>query len=377
MRPQRERGNYIAEWYGFRVWPRVDDSLTARRFQVERNCPFLTSATSVETKCKKQGRTGVCTVSSNSNGVRQDWLACPFRILDPHFTLLESVVRRLYRVLPSEEVVLRPLVGLATPAVYSQVDTALRTGASRVFIFSQQELGGEVKIPQTQGSPGIEVDVSVVELLPGSGGGFRLGQYLFFELQTMDFHGSPLHATRRFEEARDADRDGFHSAISAHPEWAGERVEGPNKANVFKRTIYQTIFEIQLSRTSDCAGFAIALPEPVWDSWRTHLGLPELQQDGDIWRLRTPFSADGGSGGGLVEPDRAWIFVFDIDRESQESPLPLRILRPIVTTSADLMHYTFERAPEQALAAGALPRYRRALEARLRAAWLRGPTSSV
>ncbi len=359
-----DRGNFLSEWYGFRVWPQVDGSAPAQEFQKEKNCPFITAATTVLSACAKQGRTGVCTINSDSNGRRQEWLACPFRVLDTHFTLLGAATRRLFGVQPQHAIILRPLSALGTVAVFEEVVEALRSGAPRVFLFSQTGLGGEIKIPETDGSPGLEVDSTVVELLPAGSGKYRLGRYAFFEIQTMDFHGSPLHATTRLEDARAQSADTYHGLIASNPQWAGDRVEGPNKANVFKRTIYQTILKIQMTRGDDCAGFAMLLPEPVWDSWRTHLGLPDLVNDGAIWRLAAPVRD-----GGLVEPDRAWIYVADIDVQSAESPRPLKIVKTIVTTSAALIHYAFEAAPERAVEAGAIRDFRASVDRRVGRFW--------
>lgn len=387
IKSPREVNNYIAEWFGFRVWPTVDTSETAKAFQAKECCPFLTVAANETVPCVKvvargdlKGmRTGVCTISSTSNGRRQDWLACPFRILDTHFTLLDAVVRRLYAIDEETRVVLRPVIALQSPAVFAEVTEALPYETARVFVFSQQAFGGEITVPQTSGSPELEIDSTVVELLPDGRGGFRLGRYVFFEIQTMDFHGSPLHAVTHLVNVRRSDPEGYHSHLAAHPEWIGEKVEGPNKANVFKRTIYQTILEIQFARDPNCAGFAIAIPEAVWDSWQAHLGLPALELDGDLWRLKEPAevaipegygedeaSADESS---LVEPDRAWIFIFDIDRDSAESPQPLKIVKTVVTTSAALIHYAFEQAPQNAVDAGALARFTSALEDKVRIYW--------
>lgn len=367
LRP--ERGNHLSEWFGFRVWPEVDASLTARDFQLKRNCPFITAATSQVSPCAKQGRTGVCTISSPSNGPRQEWLACPFRILDTHFTLLSAATRRLFGVADDDPIVLRPISALGTRKVFEEVTAAVATG-TRVFLFSQTGLGGEVKVPETIGSPGLEVDSTVVELERESTGACKLGRYGLFEIQTMDFHGSPLHTTLLLEKAREADPENYHEAIGAQQSWTGERIEGPNTANVFKRTIYQTILKIQLTRDERCVGFAMLLPEPVWDSWTTHLGLPELIPDGDLWRLRAP-----GETGGLVEPDRAWIYVSDIDLASTESPRPLKIVKTIATTSAALVHHAFEAASTRAVEAGAMTSFAASLEARIRKHWPAGGTS--
>lgn len=360
-----QRANYVAEWFGFRVWPTVDSSPAATSFQTGRNCPFISAATEVVTACQKQERTGVCTISALSEGRQRDWLACPARILDPQHTLLGTAVRRLFGLAESERVVLRPVSALSIPAVHAEVGAALAEGRARTFVFSQTWLGGEVKIPRRPAAPQVAIDSSVVELLPDSDGGFTLGRYALFEIQTADFHGSPKHALRHLSAARDADADGYHRAIADHPEWPNDSVEGPNIANVFKRTIYQTILEIQLSRDSDCAGFAIVLSHPVWESWLRHLGNPALHEDDGFWRLRAPEAREQE----LVDPDRAWIYVVDIDRDSAESPQPLRVIQSITTTSADLIHHVFERAPEHAASTGALAEFKRTLEARVRKHW--------
>ena len=332
---------------------------------------LISAATRTAAPCAKRDRSGLpigaCTIGAGSANAPVDWLACPARVLDTDFTLLDLAVRRLFGVPAGERLVLRPVSALAVETVHDEVTAALADGGARVFVFSQRFLGGEVSIPGTAGSPAASIDSSVVELVSDGTGGFHLGQYVLFEIQTMDFHGSPLHARARLTAARDADPISYHQDIAEHPEWTGERVEGPNIANVFKRTIYQTILEIQMARDPECAGFAIVLPLPVWESWYAHLGLPQLEEDGGVWWLRAPVSRESG----LVEPARAWIFVFDIDRDSAESPQPLAVRRPISTTSADLLHYAFERAPQYAIENGALTRYKRSLEVRVRRYWPR------
>lgn len=137
MNAGQDRGNFLAEWYGFRVWPDVDDSDVAQRYQMGENCPFITAATGREMPCAKQGRTGICTISSPSNGVRQDWLACPFRVLDTHFTILDAAVRRLFRVAPPDRILLRPVTALEDDAIHLEVSRVLKEEGTRVFIFSQ------------------------------------------------------------------------------------------------------------------------------------------------------------------------------------------------------------------------------------------------
>src|SRR5687767_2179889 len=69
--PPEPRGNFLAEWFGFRVYPPilVDDSTEARHCQAAQLCPFITAATRQDTTCikaRKKGDepTGVCTIQS-------------------------------------------------------------------------------------------------------------------------------------------------------------------------------------------------------------------------------------------------------------------------------------------------------------------------
>lgn len=62
-------GNFIAEWFGHRVWSVVDASDTAVRNQSGCVCPFLSNATATVRRCIKAAKgmdepTGVCTISS-------------------------------------------------------------------------------------------------------------------------------------------------------------------------------------------------------------------------------------------------------------------------------------------------------------------------
>ena len=53
----------------------------------------------------------------------------------------------------------------------------------------------------------------------------------------------------------------FHEALKANQGWLSEKVEGPNIANVFKRTFYQMMLKFQIGTQARCAGCALALPE--------------------------------------------------------------------------------------------------------------------
>jgi hypothetical protein len=238
------RGNFIAEWFGFRVWPpeQMDDSDEARRHQSQRLCPFLSAATGTPTRCHKpESGIGFCTASSDSNGLREDWLACPTRLLDQRFTLLEQAVRTVYDVPAHQAVELFPVTRLADLVTRNAVLASLDGGSARVFVFTGRKLGGEVDIPETTESPGLKVDFSVAEATASGQSGpmpLQFGRVMLFEIQTADFHGSPSHAVSKLKElCPEGQNQPYHEQLRAEPGRAGEKMEGPNKANIFKRTI--------------------------------------------------------------------------------------------------------------------------------------------
>lgn len=378
----RSPSNYVAEWFGHIVWPpeEVDASREAIRDQTEERCPFLSSATAIDhlcTKKKKENdvdiRTGFCTASSPSTGVREDWLACPWRVFDEPFTLITDAIRRLYGVAADEKILVFPLTRFGDQVVREAV-CALddNVTSSRVFAFSSNPpaLGGEVDIPETDRSPGNKVDVSISEVLGSETGGLRLGCSAMFEIQTADFHGSPLHAIGQLRELGPARNGaGYHRRIATNAVALGDRVQVPNKANIFKRTIYQMIVKIQLAKDEGCTGFAVVLPEPVWRSWERHLGQPHLlpdERDPDVLQLRAPADGDRDP---VIEAEPAWILVFKVDRESRASPKPLKIVERIATNSAALIHYTFDAAPEAAIEEGAMATFTQTFRKRLMSHW--------
>lgn len=90
-----EGGNFISEWFGHRIYPRVVSSSESLLDQQSQRCPFLSRVKGTDQECVKNVKSkGVCTISSCSNGPRQDWVACPYRVFDPK--LIETVAARLY-----------------------------------------------------------------------------------------------------------------------------------------------------------------------------------------------------------------------------------------------------------------------------------------
>jgi len=187
----------------------------------------------------------------------------------------------------------------------------------------------------------------MVEILPsGLSNGLRLGRYGIFEIQTMDFHGTYRAATSNLVNALHLHRDDFSQAIGDHPSWLAERVEGPNIANVFKRTFYQMMFKFQIGDHGKSAGCIFAIPRSVWDSWQRHLGAPELLEHGDgTWRLKSEQHD-------LADKPPAWIYVFDVNESGAETPNRLQLWRVIGTSAEALAYYALDVAPRAALEEG-------------------------
>jgi len=126
--PYRQAGRpHVAEWFGHRVYPSVSTSASAVADQSAHRCPFLSDTLDRSTACIKHDNSkGVCSISALSNGVRQDWLVCPYRALDPG--LLGRMVRRLYGLATNDPVLVIPAVRTSTDnrrrgLVVGRVDT--------------------------------------------------------------------------------------------------------------------------------------------------------------------------------------------------------------------------------------------------------------
>lgn len=316
------------------------------------NCPFLTEALKTTTACVKAPNSrGVCTISATSNGPRQDWLVCPYRALDDR--LLADITRRLYSMPALDPVLIRPVVALGDESSRSEILAAVG-GQRRVFVYFQDKLGGEIGLSGTAASPELSFDITVVELLPAVATArtmspcdraVRAGKYGVIELQTMDFHGTYKNAVAALTSALDLHGNRFAQVLADNPEWAGRGIEGPNIANVFKRTFYQIAFKFQVTKREESVGCALALPQPVWDSWQPFLGAPDLHEQADgTFRLLDDQEAR----------PLDWIYVFDVDTAPGPSgrPAPLRVSLVIGTDAGTLSRAVFEVAPARAVGRG-------------------------
>ncbi len=337
---ERDRGNFVSEWFGHRVHPRVISNPKALEDQKGKRCPFLTDAKGEDTECiKAEASKGVCTISSVSNLARQDWLACPYRAIGPQ--LLNEAVSRLYALPKSSALVVLPAIRLKDASERESVTKSVEKGG-RVFIYFDARLGGELSIPATAKSPELSFDITIVEIV-STNGVMGLGRFGVLEIQTMDFHGSYRSAVKNLVDGLRLHGAKFAKNLQEHQEWLAEGVEGPNIANVFKRTFYQMMFKFQLGPNASCAGCILAIPTSVWDSWQKHLASPTLSDEGDgVSGLFRP---------GAVKPKEvpAWIFVFDTDKTGSNTPAPLVFDRIIATDAPSVSYFALDEAPREAL----------------------------
>ncbi len=359
---------HVAEWFGHRIFPLVSGSQHALADQKMKRCPFLSEAFRRDHPCiklhkegpaKTGNSEGVCTISSTSNGPRQDWIVCPVRALDDD--LLEKVVRHLYGVPAADDIQLTPVAGLADPEVAESVVREVHRAHERVFVYFQNKVprqhknAGEIRLRQTAASPMMSFDTTIVELVPGRSDDLqpdaspmlaaRPGRYGVVELQTADTHGTYEHAVSALRHGLDLHPNQFHVRLAENPEWSRRQIEGPNVANVFKRTIYQVAFKFQVTKEDISVGSVLALPQPVWDSWHRFLGAPQLTEhdDGTFRFLDNP----------AVVP-RNWIYVFDVAEQPavDGGATPVDVRMVVGTDAGTLGRAALETAPTKAVTLG-------------------------
>ena len=333
-------GNFVSEWFGHRVYPDVVSTVESVADQQSERCPFLSEATGELRKCiKAEAAKGVCSINSASNGPRQDWLVCPYRALNDD--LVSKSIRQLFALPAATHPFVTPAVTLTKSDIRADVASRLHA-AQPVFIYFDKKTSGELSIPSTTRSPEFSFDVTVVELTLQRGEP-HIGRFGILEIQTMDFHGSYRNAVRNLREGLRMHPEAFGPTVQSNQWWLADGVEGPNIANVFKRTFYQMMFKFQLGHHDRCAGCVLAIPQSVWDSWQRHLGAPELSAEADgTYRLLAP-------GHTPSDPCPAWIYVFEPDITASTTPSPIVVRKVIGTDAPSISHWALDVAPEAAL----------------------------
>jgi hypothetical protein len=146
-----ESVSFVSEWFGYRVYPAVATGSSALRMQQTKTCPFLTDVIGDRTPCiKSAASSGICTISSKSNGPRQDWLVCPMRALRP--LLLDAAVSLLFDCGGSAPAHILPAPTLAKPVVRDLVMSTLSAGGDCI-VYLQNKLGGEISLSRTDRLP--------------------------------------------------------------------------------------------------------------------------------------------------------------------------------------------------------------------------------
>jgi len=333
--PRAEIGNPISEWLGHRIFPTV--RLDASSFQGDAfgECPFLSEALKRRTECVKKGNSfGVCTVSASSNGPRQDWLACPYRVISSD--LVRSACARIFGDQDAPAPV--PATLLQDKRALGRFRRGIQEGGAG-YVYFQARLGGEISVPATSRSPEIAFDATIAEVR-NEGGRFVLGRYGILEIQTMDFHGSYRQAVENLKGAHRLHESNLAAELQKNPRWAAAGIEGPNIANVFKRTFYQVMIKFQLAAQGRVAGTVLALPQAVWDSWQPFLGAPSIDSVGaGLHRIR---ATEGSS---VTSRRNAFITVFDLDSSATESISPVQIRMHIQVDAEQLAHHALEIVP--------------------------------
>jgi len=255
--------------------------------------------------------------------------------------IVAGAVRRLFGLGAGSDPFVTPSVNLVKPDVRGDVLSRLQAGQP-VFTYFDEKMGGELSIPATDRSPEFAFDVTIVEMTLVNDAP-HISRFGILEIQTTDFHGSYQHAVRNLKDGLRLHPGSFAATLQANQHWLSEGMEGPNIANVFKRTFYQMMFKFQLGHHDRCAGCVLAIPQSVWDSWQRHLGAPTLVAE-----------LDGTHS--LVAPGRprpelwpAWIFVFDADAAAPTTPSPIDVRKVIGTDASAFSYWALEVAPEAAL----------------------------
>jgi hypothetical protein len=255
--------------------------------------------------------------------------------------LLDDAAARLFGVNPGKNLRTFAAPTLAQQATQTLIAEMLRNG-DRVVVYLRSRLGGEISVPQTERSPEFSFDMTLVELALESRVP-RLGRFGVLEVQTMDFHGTYQRAVQNLQHALRLHDKKFHAMVGTNQRWMSDRVEGPNIANVFKRTFYQMLLKFQIGADESSAGCALALPAAVWDSWQRHLGRPQLgaRADGAFSLLKPGLQARAHV--------PAWILVFDIEAATDPSPNVIVLNRVIATDAESFAYFATKVAPEAAI----------------------------
>lgn len=332
-----EGGNFVSEWFGQRIYPIVQLDAESISTIAESQCPFLSKVLGNKTGCvKRENSAGVCTINTLVGGARKDWLACPYRVVSSDIVL--SAGAKIFGVDFTTPPV--PVTAFGDEAVLDEFKKVVRRSGVGYFFF-QDKLGGEISVSGTAASPEMAFDVTIVEVRV-EGGDFALSRFGVLEIQTMDFHGTYKHAVKNLSDGfRLHRKKNFPETLAQNLDWASEGVEGPNIANVFKRTFYQILIKFELGGHDPFAGTVLAIPQSVWDSWQPFLGRPVLKKVSD-----KTYAIEGATD---VHAPNAHICVFDLDTKKSLPSSPVVVKQFIQVSPTKLASFAFSKVPANML----------------------------
>jgi hypothetical protein len=102
------------------------------------------------------------------------------------------------------------------------------------------------------------------------------------------------------------------------------------------------VFKFQLGRGDGCVGTVLAIPKPVWESWKHLLGDPEVVKGSAYSTISRP-------GETLPNQPIAWIFSFDLAEDSGGGPDRIRFDEIIATSAEAFSYWAIEVAPQHAM----------------------------
>ena len=337
--------NFLSEWYGVRLYPTSAGAGSEHALNLFRTqqCPFLSRALERATTCiKNRNSRGVCTITTTKDEKR-DWIVCPYRVLEPH--IIHDVTRKIFSDV-RENVQVFPVVHLEEEERRSEI---LRIGASEtIYLYFQDKLGGEINLSKSSETPELSFDITILECIVEDEW-LVLLRYGLFEVQTMDFHGSYRHAVKALENAIDLHSCDFEQQLKKNLDWAGRKIEGPNIANVFKRTVYQLILKFELAGRDRCAGVVLGLPQAVWQSWSPHFG-------GLKWADNRPKKTEKAA----TSLPNSWILVFKPRKQPDSPHWQIAVSQEFQLSGRDLVQRAFEIVPS-ILSTEALPKLSEAI----------------
>lgn len=285
----------ILEWFGYRS---TDMSPTAAAATVSRHCIHIGR------DCAKQGRSGICSVSSGGENVP----ICPRRLYSNDHEFLKTIAQEVFGDLgvDVDDTYGRPVLS-AWPVARQR---AASTGIVQVGVFGENPFGGELSLPPAvPGSGSPKVDFTLFAIDPSG----ELLRFVPVEVQSIDTTGNTKESVAGL-------RDGRQTLTSS---------VGLNWENVNKRILPQLIVKgLMLQAEAKCThGLYFVTPEPVYRKIMLRLG--GFNAGGEPRRLRAiPY-----------QPGSLTFHRYDYDLSEPRldgTPVPMKLLPPVTVSTSDL-----------------------------------------